>query len=210
MEKLTSLRLAGWKSIRDAKVEFRPLSVLIGANGAGKSNLVSLFKLMDEMMDRRLQVHVGTTGGAESLLHYGSKRTPAVEAEFRYAIDPDQREYSFRLIPVVGNTLIFDEEKITFFPPGPPVPEVFMSRRGHRESELELYRPDNARADFGHNGAFIRSQVFHFHDTSLLGPMRRDCPSMPIGTCIPTRQICRRCFTSIANVSRAIGGFSLR
>ena len=176
VEKLTSLRLAGWKSIRDAKVEFRPLSVLIGANGAGKSNLVSLFKLMDEMMDRRLQVHVGTTGGAESLLHYGSKRTPAVEAEFRYAIDPDQREYSFRLIPVVGNTLIFDEEKITFFPPGPPVPEVFMSRRGHRESELELYRPDNARADFGHNGAFIRSQVFHFHDTSLLGPMRRDCP----------------------------------
>src|SRR5208283_1677239 len=47
---LTSLRLAGWKSIRDAKIELRPLNVRIGANGAGKSNLVSFFKLMNEMM----------------------------------------------------------------------------------------------------------------------------------------------------------------
>src|SRR5258708_24185285 len=77
---LTSLRLAGWKSIRDAEIELRPLNVLIGANGAGKSNLVSFFKLMNEMMGSRLQVHVGTTGGAESLLHYGSTRTRAIQA----------------------------------------------------------------------------------------------------------------------------------
>lgn len=37
MAQLTSLRLAGWKSIRDAEIELRPLNVLIGANGAGKS-----------------------------------------------------------------------------------------------------------------------------------------------------------------------------
>ena len=87
---LTSLRLAGWKSIRDAKIELRPLNVLIGANGAGKSNLVSFFKLINEMMGRRLQIHVGTTGGAESLLHYGSKRTKVIEAEFRIATDKGQ------------------------------------------------------------------------------------------------------------------------
>src|SRR5262249_5874097 len=68
---LTSLRLAGWKSVRDAKLELRPLNVLIGANGSGKSNLVSFFKLMNEMMGGRFQIHVGTIGGAESLLHYG-------------------------------------------------------------------------------------------------------------------------------------------
>jgi predicted ATPase len=65
--KSTSLRLAGWKSIRDAKIELRPLNVLIGANGAGKSNLVSFFKLMREMMAGRFQGHVGTAVGAESL-----------------------------------------------------------------------------------------------------------------------------------------------
>jgi len=70
---LTSLRLAGWKSIRDATVELRPLNVLIGANGAGKSNLVSFFKLINQMREDHFQIHVGTIGGAESLIHYGSK-----------------------------------------------------------------------------------------------------------------------------------------
>ena len=59
MAKLTSLRLAGWKSIRDAKIELRPLNVLIGANGAGKSNLISFFKFINEMMGGRFQIHAG-------------------------------------------------------------------------------------------------------------------------------------------------------
>src|SRR5437868_662594 len=120
MARLTSLRLAGWKSIRDAEIELRPLNVLIGANGAGKSNLVSFFKLMNEMRGGRFQVHVGTTGGGESLLHYGSKRTPAIEADFRFDTDAGQSDYSLRLVPAAGNTLIFDEEKLTFFPEGRP------------------------------------------------------------------------------------------
>jgi len=31
-----SLRLTGWKSIKDTTIEFRPLNILIGANSAGK------------------------------------------------------------------------------------------------------------------------------------------------------------------------------
>src|SRR5205807_3935925 len=93
---LTSLRLAGWKSIRDAEIELRPLNVLIGANGAGKSNLVSFFKLVNEMMGGRFQVHVGTVGGAESLLHYGSKRTSVIEADFRFVADQTKTGYSMQ------------------------------------------------------------------------------------------------------------------
>src|SRR5712692_1354457 len=102
---LTSLRLAGWKSIRDAKIELRPLNVLIGANGAGKSNLVSFFKLMNEMMGGRFQEHVGTTGGAESLLHYGSKRTPVIEARFQFGAEGGENSYYIRLVPIAGNSL---------------------------------------------------------------------------------------------------------
>jgi predicted ATPase len=182
---LTSLRLAGWKSIRDAEIELRPLNVLIGANGAGKSNLVSFFKLMNEMIGGRFQVHVATTGGAESLLHFGSKRTPAIEAEFRFAAEPGQSDYSFRLVPVAGsNALIFDEEKLKFYwkePPAPAESTSIRSEGGHRESHLAvLYDLDNPSTDFDRSGEGIRNylqdcRVFHFHDTSLLGPMRRDC-----------------------------------
>jgi predicted ATPase len=179
---LTSLRLAGWKSIRDATIELRSLNILIGANGSGKSNLVGFFKMMSEMMGRRLQVHVGTTGGAESLLHFGSKGTPVIEAEFRFATDLGQSDYSLRLVPAAGNALIFDEEKLTYHSKAPRITHHFRSRSAHRESDLDLlYDLDNPNTDFDRSGELIRRfltrcQVFHFHDTSLLGPMRRDCP----------------------------------
>jgi predicted ATPase len=190
MAKLTSLRLAGWKSIRDATIELRPLNVLIGANGAGKSNVVSFFKLMNEMREDRFQVHVGTVGGAESLLHYGSKRTPGIEAEFRFATDLGQTDYSLRLVPAAGNTLIFDEEKLRLFPHGLPGPESatvdlrpgHSKFRGHHESGLgKLFDRDDRFPDFLPAVMHITvddlsNRVFHFHDTSLLGPMRRDCP----------------------------------
>jgi predicted ATPase len=157
---LTSLRLAGWKSIRDATIDLRPLNVLIGANGAGKSNLVSFFKLINEMRKGRFQVYVGTAGGAEALLHYGSKHTAAIEAEFRFSTDLGPTAYSFRLVPAAVNSLLFAEEKLNYS----KVPLVTESSRAHQESNLDLLDD------------LTRCQVFHFHDTSLLGPMRRDCP----------------------------------
>jgi predicted ATPase len=54
--------LNGFKSIKEMDLELRPLNVQICANGAGKSNLVSFFKMLNEMMGGRLQPYVGTTG----------------------------------------------------------------------------------------------------------------------------------------------------
>jgi predicted ATPase len=160
---LTSLHLAGWKSIRDAVIELRPLNVLIGANGAGKSNLVGFFRLMNDMREGRLQVHVGTAGGAESLLHYGSNVTRAIEADLRFLTDLDPCHYSLRLVPAAGNTLIFDTERLTHHAKVPPQFGDTRSKTGHRESDLDL------------SGYLAHWRTFHFHDTSLLGPMRRDC-----------------------------------
>jgi predicted ATPase len=178
---LTSLRLAGWKSIRDAQIELRPLNVLIGANGAGKSNLVSFFKLINEMRKGRFQTYVAATGGAEAVLHYGSKHTAAIEADFRFVSDLGPSGYSFRLIPAAVNALVFAEENLKYA----KVPAVNESVRAHPESNLDLLddliNPDNPPGqDHDRSGEFIRDyltgcQVFHFHDTSLLGPMRRDC-----------------------------------
>jgi len=41
------------KSIREAEIEFRPLNVLVGANGAGKANIVGPLRLVKGMMERR-------------------------------------------------------------------------------------------------------------------------------------------------------------
>jgi predicted ATPase len=181
--RLTSLRLAGWKSIRDAEIQFRPLNVLIGGNGAGKSNLVSFFKLMNEMMAGRFQVHVGTIGGAESLLHYGSKRTQHIEARFRFTSEGGENSYYLRLVPTAGDSMLFAEETLLFAaetlgPRNSAWEENFHPTlgRGQRESSLLNQAVDSQFPTAKSiRDLLTRCQVFHFHDTSLLGPMRRHC-----------------------------------
>ncbi|MFM6859064.1 MAG: AAA family ATPase, partial [Dolichospermum sp.] len=67
--------IKGFKSIKTMDLELRPLNILIGANGAGKSNLISFFKMLNEMMAGRLQQYIGISGYAQSLLHFGPKVT---------------------------------------------------------------------------------------------------------------------------------------
>jgi predicted ATPase len=75
---LERLKLSGYKSIRDAEIEFTRLNVLIGANGAGKSNLVSFFSLLSAALDGRLNDYVGRQGGPNALLHFGAQRTSEI------------------------------------------------------------------------------------------------------------------------------------
>ena len=64
MDFLQTIVLRGFKSIRDVTLELRPLNILVGANGAGKSNLVLFFKMLSEMMGERFQQFIGTSGRA--------------------------------------------------------------------------------------------------------------------------------------------------
>ena len=60
-------------------MQFTKLNVLIGANGAGKSNLVSsFFSLLPAALDARLDGCVGRHGGPNALLHFGAKRTSEI------------------------------------------------------------------------------------------------------------------------------------
>jgi hypothetical protein len=48
---------------------------MIGANGSGKSNLLSLLRMVSLMRTQSLRRFVGEAGGASALLHYGPKVT---------------------------------------------------------------------------------------------------------------------------------------
>src|SRR6185295_17764225 len=74
--RLARLSVQGFKSIRELKdFELTNLNVLIGANGAGKSNFISLFRMIAEIVEERLQLYVKTEGGPDALLFGGRKRT---------------------------------------------------------------------------------------------------------------------------------------
>jgi predicted ATPase len=116
MRMLSKLELHGFKSIRHlTDLELGSLNVLIGVNGAGKSNLISFFKLLKWMMlsPGHLQFFVSKAGGANALLHDGVSVTSQLDAAL---IFDDGLEYALHLTHAAPDTLIFADEKYRFSP----------------------------------------------------------------------------------------------
>ena len=114
MAMLKRVEIHGYRSIKDADLELRRLNVFIGANGAGKSNFVSFFKMLNEMMAGRLQEYIGRSGRGQSFLHFGPKTTPQFEARLEFELGDASDNYSLRLIHAAGDTLLFAEETLDY------------------------------------------------------------------------------------------------
>ena len=56
MPRLKNVIVRGFRSIKEMELELAPINVCIGANGAGKSNLIEFFKMINELMGGRLQI----------------------------------------------------------------------------------------------------------------------------------------------------------
>jgi len=107
---LNELEIFGFKSIREMRLELKPINVLIGANGAGKSNLIEVFRLFNSLKINQLQLYIGQSGGANSLLHYGAQVTKQLGARLCFDIDKTLSCYGVRLSEAPIDTLIFAEE----------------------------------------------------------------------------------------------------
>lgn len=173
MANLKRVEIRGFRSIRAMNLELRPLNVLIGANGAGKSNLISFFKMLNEMTSGRLQQYIATTGRAQSMLYFGPKTTPLLTARLAFETDGDVTTYSMRLAHGFNDTLAFAEETVQVRFAASAEHQTVWTSSGHQESGLTehggLENPHCLRLWSQLN----RSRVFHFHDTSSSARVRQ-------------------------------------
>lgn len=166
--KLDRIKVKGFKSIREMNLELRPLNILIGANGAGKSNFIAVFKLLNQMMQGNLQVFVAQSGGADSLLYFGQKSTDKMEIELRFG----SHYYTCELLPTVDDNLIFDGEEFTFGtePYGASSPIKFLGNGQKVQRESLLPEFANPRDSMTQPVLFMSGiqswKLYHFHDTS--------------------------------------------
>ena len=169
--KINSVTLRGYKSIATLeKFELRNLNVLIGANGAGKSNFISLFKLMAALADGNLQTYVQQQGGPDVLLHGSRKRTEQIDAEIYFKANGSgvANGYRVSLIPTQDNRLIFSREEtwingrygITSMPLG----------TAHEEAKL---KKDTQPVSTYVRPAMQSWRQYHFHDTSQTATVKR-------------------------------------
>jgi predicted ATPase len=176
MTQISRLEVKGFKSIcqlNDFKLE--SLNVLIGANGAGKSNLVSFFRLLGWMVQESLQQHIGELGFANSILFDGAKTTPQIEATISFQTDQGLNEYRMRLMHAAGDTLIFADEEYRFIPSDLAEEASWSSLgAGHRETGLtQRAAEDNTTARFILN-LLKGCVVYQFHDTSKKARIRQN------------------------------------
>lgn len=172
---LRRVMLNGFKSIKTMDIELHNLNVLIGANGAGKSNLVSFFKMLNEMMAGRLQEYIAGSGRAQSLLHFGPKVTPQITAKLEFEADNGMDTYDMRLVHASVDTLFFAEETLSFLQTGWPSPKTVSLDAGHWETRIGEKAVAGEKTAGVFKNLLNHCRVYHFHDTSPTARVRQYC-----------------------------------
>jgi len=189
--KLTRIWLNGFKSFpygarpsdtsapceadgQDGKViDFGDVTVLLGANGAGKSNLVSFFRMLNFMTTGALQEFIGRYGGAGSLLHFGPQITPQMQAEVVFADGEKRTTYTMTMASAAPDTLIFTNEAIEFHREGYENPQQVFLGAGHKESQLPAKARDGDRTCQVVFALLRNCRSYQFHDTSETAKIRK-------------------------------------
>ena len=158
---LSRIIIRGFKSIRECDLELNNLNVIIGANGAGKSNLISFFRLIQQMLDQKLQVFSAWMGGPDSMLHFGRKVTPELSFELCFG----ENRYSGVLRATQDNRLNFFNEKLA-------IRDRWQDASGHFESHFNVLANIDSGLFKGFH-AMKNWRVYHFHDTGETSPVKQ-------------------------------------
>ncbi|MBN3132247.1 AAA family ATPase [Pectobacterium brasiliense] len=176
---LSHIVIEGYKSIASCDLRMGCLNVLIGANGAGKSNFIGFFRLIATLLDLRLQLLISKSGGPDALLHFGRKKTEVLKCELYFG----NNGYKFALEPTNDNRMMFQKETLRWEMnndektprSGTIVTSEQDNRSGHFESVAgddrshyfdPLNEDDHSRIEKYTLPAMRRWRVYHFHDTS--------------------------------------------
>lgn len=173
-EPLKSLSITGFKSIAKLEnFELGDVNLLIGANGAGKSNFVGLFRFLRELTQRNLGVYCAKMGGADSFLFFGRSHSPELSVALRFG----NNGYDFTLIPTTDDRFAFKREAVTFDGDYNPLPQEFGS--GHAEAKLPDHADERGAWGAKHGPGWyvweaLSSWVmYHFDSTDPEAPVRR-------------------------------------
>ena len=103
------IEIQGYKSIKEQRIDFKKINILIGANGSGKSNFLSFFEFLKNLYQQNLQEYVALRGGVDKFLHNGRKITN--EISFKVEFDNSKNGYAATL-KTGYNGFVFSDERL--------------------------------------------------------------------------------------------------
>lgn len=163
---LRRIEVSGFKSIENLSLKMSNVNVLIGANGAGKSNFISLFTFLGRLSNSKLKNYVSREGGAERFFHFGSKQTDRIKIH----VSVGHNDYFVRFnTNVQDDALSFVEEYCQF--------DMSSNRYGLTPRNGESGLSDvssNTMSVKGYTKKYLNEcRVYHFHDTSSTASFKK-------------------------------------
>ncbi|MCZ7603071.1 MAG: AAA family ATPase [Melioribacteraceae bacterium] len=163
--KLKTIGIENFKSIKELSLKLNKINILIGANGAGKSNFVQFFNLLNNIVSENLQNYIAKSGGADSFLYFGRKSTEAFSGKLSFG----DNGYEFELTSTAENNFIFSKEIISYHYKAmydEPWKQDLSS--GNKETRLVNEAKNASRKKVANHilNSLDKWRVYHFHDTS--------------------------------------------
>ena len=170
--KLDYITVRGFKSIASIeKLALRPINVVIGPNGSGKSNFIEVFSFLREVREGRLQDYVRRGGGAEQILHFGSRVTPRLQIFLSF--QNERNQYDLALAPTEDDGLYPAAERASFWDKRRYPTRPFDEELAPRGREAGISDPNATRTARWVRDHLSRWRLYHMHDTSPASPMRK-------------------------------------
>jgi predicted ATPase len=155
------IEIRGYKSIKSARVTFKPINILIGANGSGKTNFLSFFEFLNRLYEQKLTEYVALSGGEEKMLHKGSKITSSIYSKINQGLNG----YSFEIKKGEG-VFIFTSEEL-WYDSNPYYENPVEISTYQNEAGIKSYTLPQA----DHVKKYLNSfKKYHFHDTGKNSP----------------------------------------
>ncbi|KAA6351772.1 DNA replication and repair protein RecF [termite gut metagenome] len=166
---IKNIQIENYKSIRKLDLDLRPINILIGENGAGKSNFLGFFEFLRSIANTRMQLFVAEKGGAENILYYGSKNSKYLSGKIEFGIIDINLPsgYQFLMKPNNEERFYYEEEWISFYDlhkDNTPYWTLLLGS-GYNESKL-----NSDSLVWKYMDSF---RVYHFHDTTRTSKMRK-------------------------------------
>lgn len=110
---ITRLSLRQYKSVETCDIDLAPLSILVGRNGVGKSNIIDALRFVADALRNTLEYSIRERGGIDQVRRksLGGRPThPGIALELRLG-DSRRATYTFRIAAVEGRGFRVDQEQ---------------------------------------------------------------------------------------------------
>lgn len=145
---LRRVRIRNYKSIGQADVHLGPLTVLVGRNGAGKSNFLNALSFVTDALGTSLDFAIQTRGGIDAVRRHSTGHPRNFSIELELAL-PAYRSavYGFEIAARQGSAFVVKEERLRLVKATTGEAQAHFRRAEGRLEDVSIQGPPPVAAD---------------------------------------------------------------